>query len=411
MRLAWQPLTSERHCGSNPGGELLAACMPDDVSAIAERYARQVQTVYLDPPFYSQREYALRLPIGEDGWRGGKRTSVLSAYDDRWPDMDAYMRTLRPALKCAKDMLKPSGAVFVHVDARASATLRAAMDDIFGENNFVNEIIWAYQTGGRTKRRFSPKHDNILFYRMSKNLYFNIEPVAVTRERKRNHMKRTQDEDGRWYSSIVSGGREYRYYEDEAAYPSDVWDDLPPMHQRDPRRMGYDTQKPDALLERIIGCSSQPDDLVADLFCGSGTTAAAASAMGRRFLAADASELAIQTSRKRLLGSAMAITAPGSGGAPFVEADISVGETTVTVRLTRYEIEPALCAEPPDELAHVDQWSLGFLQDGVFLSCANAARTRRSPALPHMLEGATGQGVPAILTVDIMGRRMAHAFQ
>lgn len=118
---------------------------------------------------------------------------------------------------------------------------------------------------------------------------------------RRNHMKRRADEDGRIYYAIRSNGKEYRYYEDDLIYPSDVWDDIEHLHQRDPERTGYATQKPEALLKRIISVSTEPGDLVMDLFAGSGTTAAAAVKLDRRFVIADCSMASMLASRRRIL--------------------------------------------------------------------------------------------------------------
>ena len=118
---------------------------------------------------------------------------------------------------------------------------------------------------------------------------------------RRNHMKRRADEDGRIYYAIRSNGKEYRYYEDDLIYPSDVWDDIEHLHQRDPERTGYATQKPEALLKRIISVSTEPGDLVMDLFAGSGTTAAAAVKLNRRFVIADCSMASMLASRRRIL--------------------------------------------------------------------------------------------------------------
>ena len=180
--------------------------------------------------------------------------------------------------------------------------LRLMLDEIFGQTNFMNEIIWAYKSGGRSTRHFSRKHDTILFYRKSKAVYFNIHAVGVPRgPEKRNNMKRSIDELGRVYFSIRSGGKTYTYYEDTPIFPSDVWDDVEHLHQRDPERTGFGTQKPEALLRRILLASSRPGDLVCDLFSGSGTTAAVAAKLGRRFLVADASPVAMQLLRARQL--------------------------------------------------------------------------------------------------------------
>ena len=209
---------------------------------------------------------------------------------------------MRAVLTACHRMLAPDGSLYLHIDYRMNPYLRLMLDEIFGQANFMNEIIWAYKSGGRSTRHFSRKHDTILFYRKSKAVYFNIHAVGVPRgPEKRNNMKRSIDELGRVYFSIRSGGKTYTYYEDTPIFPSDVWDDVEHLHQRDPERTGFGTQKPEALLRRILLASSRPGDLVCDLFSGSGTTAAVAAKLGRRFLVADASPVAMQLLRARQL--------------------------------------------------------------------------------------------------------------
>ena len=128
-------------------------------------------------------------------------------------------------------------------------------------------------------------------------------------------MKRQVDEHGRAYRTIRSGGKTYTYYDDDPVYPGDEWTDVSHLQQKDPQRTGYDTQKPLALLNRIILCCTKENDLVADLFCGSGTTAVAAAQAGRRYLMLDSDERAHAVTRKRLLGTALTISVP-SGECP-----------------------------------------------------------------------------------------------
>jgi hypothetical protein len=183
------------------------------------------------------------------------------------------------------------------------------MDEIFGTSNFMNEIIWCYKSGGRSTKHYPRKHDTILFYRKSPKVYFDIKAVGHPRgPEKRNHMKRYIDAEGRICFSIRSGGKVYTYYEDTPVYPSDVWDDIEHLQQKDKERVGYATQKPEALLNRVVLASSRPGDLVCDLFSGSGTTAASASKLGRRFLTSDASPIALYTLRARQLHNASALS-------------------------------------------------------------------------------------------------------
>lgn len=183
-------------CGERAGGVLMQG---DLRTADLTGFAGKVQCVYLDPPFFTGDEFAFRMRIGEKGWTDGSQTLTLKAYSDsRTGGRAQYLLLLREALRVAYDLLSDTGALFLHLDSRMNAYARLECDQVFGENNFVNEIIWAYQSGGRAKRHFSRKHDVILFYAKSRALYFDITRVGVPRKDNRsNHMRRTVDEHGR----------------------------------------------------------------------------------------------------------------------------------------------------------------------------------------------------------------------
>lgn len=247
------------------------------------------RVVYIDPPFGTGRSFDFR--------RGGSPLAYKDALG-----AEEYAELIRSAVRLSHELLAEDGTFFLHIDYRMSALCRNIADEIFGAEAFTNEIIWVYRSGGRTQRSFARKHDNILMYRKSPGAYFNIAAVGVPRgPERRNHMKRGFAEDGRAYRSIVSGGREYRYFDDEPVFPSDVWDDIEHLHQRDPERTGFVTQKPEALLKRIILACSEPGDTVVDLFGGSGTTAAAAAKCGRRFASVDCGVSSLAVTRRRLI--------------------------------------------------------------------------------------------------------------
>lgn len=257
-------------------------------------YGGKVKLIYMDPPFGTGDAFHIK-PMG------AKEKLVVPVYLDKLAAAD-YMAMMRAVLTACRELLAPDGSIYLHIDYRMNAKLRLLMDEIFGEANFLNEIVWTYKSGGRSLKHYARKHDTILFYRKSPAVYFNIAAVGIPRgPQKRNNMKRTVDENGRVCFSIRSGGKTYTYYEDTPIFPSDVWDDIEHMHQRDPERTGFATQKPEALLRRMILASSREGDLVADFFSGSGTTAATASALGRRYLAADSSPAAMGVLRRRLL--------------------------------------------------------------------------------------------------------------
>ena len=259
-------------------------------------YTEKIDLIYIDPPFGTGDGFSVKLP-------GVREKVKIPAYNDNL-DTASYLAMMRTVLTLCHDLLKDTGSIYVHIDYRMSARIRLMLDDIFGESCFQNEIIWAYKSGGRSIRHYSRKHDNILFYRKSAKAYFDISSVGVPRgPMKRNNMKRTVDENGKLCFSIRSGGKTYTYYEDTPVYPSDVWADIEHMHQRDPERTGYATQKPEALLRRIISASCPEGGLVADFFGGSGTTAAVAAKLNRRYITVDASPASLGIIRKRLLSA------------------------------------------------------------------------------------------------------------
>ena len=376
--------------------------MGDGMSPPAE-YFGKVQCVYIDPPFNTGDRFELKMRVGEDGWTDGNRTISLPAFSDQFPSREEYWQLIRSLAKAAHQLLHETGAFFLHLDSREAPYARMICDEIFGEQNLVNEIIWAYQTGGRTLKRFSRKHDTILFYQKSRKLYFNIQAVPVSRtENRQNHMKRQVDENGRAYRTIKSGGKTYTYYDDAPVYPGDVWTDVSHLQQKDPQRTGYDTQKPVALLKRILSCTTQPGDLVADLCCGSGTTLAAAMELDRRYLGMDMSRSAITVSRKRLTDSAL--TVDWTFGAPGaeLEADMVAGIGFYDVRLKRYTPPQGEVKDVPG-LDAVDQWAVGFVKDGVFYTQDLSSRLKKLPKLNDTLLLPQLRGTPAIMTVDVWG--------
>ncbi|MBR6184803.1 MAG: site-specific DNA-methyltransferase [Clostridia bacterium] len=398
MRWVQSACFQEVH-GEGTQGELMLGDARGDFSP----WAGQAACVYLDPPFMTGEEFRMRMRVGEKGWETGREALILPAFNDRFFSKTDYLAFLRPALENAKMLLKSTGSFFLHLDSRMSAHARILCDEIFGESNFMNEIIWAYQTGGRTMKRFSRKHDVILFYRMSRSQYFDITAVPLPRsENRSNHMRRCVDENGRSYRTIQSGGKTYVYYDDDPVYPGDVWTDVSHLQQKDPQRTGYDTQKPLALLTRIILSTTQKGDLVADLFGGSGTTAVAAAQSGRRFLSNDAGLLSLAVSRKRLLHTEMKVTAPCGAPGASMQAEFEPGIAFHDVRLLDYQT-PEECQVTG--LDAVDQWSVGFYRDQTFFEQASTGRRKQCPALEDMLQLPQLRGVPAILISDVYGNR------
>src|SRR6266487_1929242 len=262
--------------------------------ALLSEIAGQVDLIYIDPPFMTGRDF--------------KRGKQL-AFSDKWDNnLDAYLIWLYDTFILLRQLLASNGSIYVHLDWRVTHYARVMLDEVFGFNpnaegpGFKNEIIWHYQSGGRSLKHYARKHDTILFYSKSTQYCFHGERIGERRgSQKRNHMKKWLDSSGRVHWTISSAGRVYTYDEDTLMTPTDVWSDISHLHQRDPERNGYITQKPAALLERIILASSEVNDLVLDCFCGSGVTPAVAAQLGRRWIASDQSEIAIKMTCERLL--------------------------------------------------------------------------------------------------------------
>lgn len=398
----------EVHHAGGAEGELIWG---DALSADLSAYAGRAQCVYIDPPFGTGDKFNMRMRVGEEGWRTGKPSLLLEAYSDKLSP-DAYRAWLRALIARAHELLSPTGAFFLHVDSRASALARMLCDEVFGERNFINEIIWAYQSGGRSVNHFSRKHDNIFFYQKSSALFFDIAKVAVPRKDNRSsHMRRTVDAQGRPCRTICSAGKTYVYYDDDPVYPGDVWTDVSHLQQKDPQRTGYDTQKPQALLDRIIRCCTKPGDLVADLCCGSGTTLVSAAEGNRRYLGLDCGLPAVSASRKRLLGTAMTLRAPTCDARAMLEASITQTIGFQVIHLTSFMREGTDSARITPKtvrlsaLDAVDQWSVGYLRGDTFHAFASGARSKKTPAPDFTLELPQYQGATAILVCDIFGQR------
>ena len=355
----------------------------EELLSLKNQWNGKLQMIYLDPPFFTGKKFSFRQRIGEKGLQGSPAfTLSRMAYSDIWESKDQFLTMLRQALSLSHELLSPEGSLFLHLDYRFSAYARLLMDEIFGEENFLNEIVWAYQTGGRTKRYFSRKHDTILFYRKSHLHYFNVE--AVGKERglsKRNNMKKQTDGEGKVFWSIRSNGKEYRYYEDSKVYPNDVWDDVPHLQQKHPERTGYDTQKPESLLERILLSTTRPGDWVGDFFAGSGTTLAVAQKNGRKWIGVDSGDDSTHVCRKRLLG--ISEEKIFSFHDPLLKPQKIENNKNIRIEIEtngkiKIKLLDYLC-EPLSEISsfsdYIDYWSLGYLINGEFVSLQQSYRS------------------------------------
>jgi len=269
-----------------------------------------IKLIYIDPPFDVGADFTLELKVG--GEELTKAPNVLEeiAYRDTWAKgSDSFLCMLSERLRLASNLLSKDGTIFIHCDYRQSSAIKLILDEVFGPQNFLNEIIWGYGAGGNPSLHFPRKHDSIFWYRKSEQFsLFNskesIMRVPYDESTLTTHYKKT-DENGRKFRVQNVNGKEYRTYADEGKLVTDVWTDIGAQNATSPisnESTGYPTQKPEMLLRRVITSSTRPGDIVCDFFCGSGTTAAVAEKLGRKWITSDLGKFAIHTTRKRLIG-------------------------------------------------------------------------------------------------------------
>ncbi len=225
----------------------------DFVPALAER---SIDLLYVDPPFNT----------------GKSQSTATNTYADSWPTTDAWLAWFRRRLEPTLPKLRPTANLLIHTDWRTTHHVRLLLDQLLGEDHFVNHLIWSYGLGGSSPRRFARKHDDILFYCISpKDYYFEPPMVPATSNRMKGQLKKATD--------II---------------------DIPSLNNMSKERVGYPTQKPLALLERLVGACAPIGGTVLDPCCGSGTTLVAAKNLGRIPVGCDQNENAIQIAISRL---------------------------------------------------------------------------------------------------------------
>jgi site-specific DNA-methyltransferase (adenine-specific)/adenine-specific DNA-methyltransferase len=258
-----------------------------------------IDLIYIDPPFNSNRNY-------EVFWG---ETKEKRAFEDRHESTKAYIGFMRPRCVELARVLKKTGSFYYHCDWHASHYVKVMLDQIFGENEFINEIVWCYSHGGKSDRHFGRKHDILFLYAKSDKYTFNgndirlpLTPHKQDASGKNYGGRMGFDEDGREYTEKWGTGKKklYRYYLDEGKIPEDWWTDINSIQSGSAERMGYPTQKPLALLDRIIKASSNPNDVVLDAFCGCGTALISAQNLGRQWIGIDMSPTACRVMAKRL---------------------------------------------------------------------------------------------------------------
>lgn len=276
-----------------------------------------LKLIYIDPPFDVGADFSIDLEIGAETFHKEPNLLEQIAYRDTWGrGADSFIAMLYERMILMRDLLAADGSIYVHCDWRVNALVRLALDEVFGPNCFRNEVIWHYTNSGLKARsnKFHQVADTIYHYTRSDRFTFN----QIFKERKDGQSKQAR----RKFNSITKKADLVRddfgnivYEIREQVLENSVW--TTGSMSNSPERLNYPTQKPEAILDRIIRASSNEGDLVADFFCGSGTTAAVAEKLGRKWIATDLGKFAVHTTRKRLIGVQRELKAAGGSFRAF----------------------------------------------------------------------------------------------
>lgn len=270
------------------------------MSHLLREYRGKIDLIYIDPPFDTKADYRKKIKVRGEGKTGGGRPSFEEKqFGNIWTN-EEYLQFMYERLLLMRELLSEKGSIFMHCDWHKGHHLRCLMDEVFGPSNFVNEIAWCYYgPGSPGMRQFNRKHDNILWYSKTYNVWkFNADAVRVPHDGKTTE----NFKQGLRGSGFIAGD----YNLADGKIPEDWWEmAIAGRYPNDGiKRVGYPTEKPFKLLERIISAATDKGDLVADFFMGSGVTQMCAMRMGRRFIGADINLDSIQATTKRLLAAA-----------------------------------------------------------------------------------------------------------
>ncbi|MEI7451169.1 MAG: site-specific DNA-methyltransferase [Desulfomonile sp.] len=262
-----------------------------------------LKLIYIDPPFDVGADFSMDIEIGDDTFT--KKPNILEeiAYRDTWgKGADSFIAMINERLILMHDLMADEGVIYVHCDWRVNSYLRLALDEVFGKEHFRNEIIWCYTGASQGKTRFVQKHENIIVFSKGNTPVFNWADVAIPYSDETVARTGRGAGDSGLYGSNNADEKHMNRLKENGKIPEDWWKDIFRLQGNGLEKVHYPTQKPEALLERIIQASSNEGDLVADFFCGSGTTAAVAEKLGRKWIVTDLGKFGIHTTRKRLIG-------------------------------------------------------------------------------------------------------------
>ena len=368
---------------ARPDGRLFLGDNLGVMTALLPDYEERINLIYADPPFFTNRKFSARVGRGEDSRKPAK-WKLAEGYHDSWNDIDSYLQFLYERLALMHRLLAPNGTLYLHLDWHADAYARLILDELFGAENFINEIIWTYHGPSPIRTAFNRKHDTILMYTKSKDYVFNVDDI---REPYNPNTVAT------FKASRKAGFGKVPDLE-RGKVPEDWWY-FPVVARLHNERTGYPTQKPEALLERIILASSNKGDIVADFFSGSGTTALAAAKHDRKFIACDETLRAVHTTRARLAGTKSVFTLERDTRIRY-----DVANKSKKIKVTAMDGRVRL-----DTTLDVDFWEVDPNWDGkTFRSAAQAQRHVRSGDIPMELKIKIG-GKVCIRLITVEGKQ------
>lgn len=342
------------------------------MTALLAEYEGRIDLIYADPPFFTNRRFPARIGRGEDS-RRPQEWQLAEGYLDHWEDLDTYLDMLYPRLYLMHRLLAPTGSLYLHLDWHANAYARLLLDEIFGSDRLLNEIVWVYHGPSPIRSAFNRKHDTILAYTKTDDYVFNADAVRIPYDP--GTVKTFESSPKAGFGKVPDLKR--------GKVPEDWWY-FPVVARLHQERTGYPTQKPEPLLERIILASSNPGDLVADFFCGSGTAAVVASKLGRRYIGGDATSRAIRTARTRLVAAGRGpfniqrVTLEGQESSSAEPSQVALQSPGVLFQAEAgvYQLDPSLVDE-------MDYWEVDPNWDGqIFRSAYQAWRPRRRGKIP-----------------------------
>lgn len=340
------------------------------MTTLLPEHEGKINLIYADPPFFTNRKYPARIGRGEDS-RKPDEWKLVEGYHDHWDDLDSYLGFLYQRLALMFRLLEPNGTLYLHLDWHANAYARLLLDELFGADHLLNEIIWAYHGPSPIRRAFNRKHDTILAYVKGEDYTFNVD--AIRAPYNQNTVKTFNSSSKAGFGKVPDLER--------GKVPEDWWY-FPVVARLHNERTGYPTQKPVSLMERIVLASSNPGEVVADFYCGSGTTPFVAAKHGRRFITCDETFHAIHTTRGRLVDSRAPFSLERDANFAF---PLSPAPKSVKAHISNNSISLETSLD-------LDYWEVDPAWDGkLFKSAAQAKRPVRSGKIPYELKIKAGR--------------------